>query len=374
LLHSEYYDPFALLKYNADGDIFNNWVSLGFRKKRDLALGVEGNYFRHQIDSKYQKNENTSPKILLVFTKRLDPLTSFGSSLRYFEDKWELRDKTYSSKNRKKVKDFQAEIGVERKLSSEVTLGAILGYDSFKPSKEPEEKISSYVSDSYGIWLSGQTCVEIAKKLKLGLEINFRFKRAEFETPYYYYVRENYYYSSLRFRGIYDLTTKLKVGLFYFDNELFAGFYDPIDVLFSPWSLEFNGRHFGGGCSYQFNKNILAGVEYHLRDSSEPEENNHIWGYKSSSLNLGVEGKLSEVCSIRGGFIRTEMSMNPNYSKRRETWENTLTSGFGYQPYVGNFVLEFSYRYAFKKFKRFLSEKDIKSDGHIFSLSLKKEF
>lgn len=250
-----------------------------------------------------------------------------------------------------------------------MTVGAVLGYSSFKSDEEAD------ISDSYAIRLSGQTMVEIDDKLKLGLETTFKFKRADFRSPFDEYGedgRENYYYTSLRFRGIYNLTTKLKIGLFFSDNVPFTGFYYPVDALFLAWSLEFTVRQFGTGCAYQFNKRLLAALEYHLRDSSKPDEANEIWGYKSSSLNLGVEGMFSDECFVRGGFVRTELSLNPNYYKRRETWENTFTSGFGYQPSGGKFILEFSYRYALKKFKHFLGDEDIEVSRNIFSISLKK--
>jgi len=177
----------------------------------------------------------------------------------------------------------------------------------------------------------------------------------------------------LKFRGIYELTTKLNAGLFFSDNEPLAGFYYPVDGLFMPWSLEFKGRHFGAGCSYQFNERLLVALEYHLRDSSKPDIASEIWGYKITSLNLGAEVNVSDEWLIRGGFVRTELRVNPDYLKHRQTWENTFTSGFGYQPSEGKFIIEISYRYAYKKFPDFLSD-DLKSDRNIFGLSLKRLF
>ena len=376
------YDEYGRLSiYKADGYLLDSWLSSSLREERGFALGVEGNYFFRQTNSKYQKNEYTSPKILLVFTKHLDPLTSFGSSLRYLEDKWELRYKTYPDNYEKKVKDFQAEIGVSRKLTSDVILGATLGYDSFKRNNDPEEKISSYyVSDSYALWLSGQTIVEIERKLKLILETTFRFKRADFQRLYYEYVdvrnnkRENYYYSYLKFRGVYNFTPMFRIGLFFFDNELYHEFEEPVFSYYSFTPYEFTVRHWGAGCSYKLDQSMMVGAEYHFRDSSQPSEDNNIWGWKDESFNLGIEGKIKEAWSLRGGFIRTETNENPNYIKKRYTWENTLTSGFGYEPERLNLLLEFSYQYAFKKFKQFWGYPDLKSASHIFALSFKKGF
>jgi len=378
------YDEYGhISKYKVNGDLLDSWLSSSLRDEKGFAMGVEGNYFSRQTDSKDQKNKYTSPKILLVFTKQLDPLTSFGSSLRYLEDKWELKFKPYQDNYEKKVKDFQAEIGVSRKLTSDVILGATLGYDSFKRSHNPEEKISIssyYVPDSYALWLSGQTLVEIERKLKLSLETTFRFKRADFQSLYFDYVyfrdnkRENYYYSYLKFRGVYDLTPKFRIGLFFFDNELYHEFEEPLYSYYSLYPYEFTVRHWGAGCSYKLGRNMMVGAEYHFRDSSQPGEDNNIWGWKDESLHLGLEGKLKEDWSLRGGFIRTETNENPNYIKKRYIWENTLTSGFGYEPERLNLLLEFSYRYTFKKFKQFWGDPDLNSTSHVFALSFKKGF
>jgi hypothetical protein len=85
-----------------------------------------------------------------------------------------------------------------------------------------------------------------------------------------------------------------------------------------------------------------------------------------------MEGKVAEDFFLRGGYIRTETNQNPNLDKQRDTWENALTLGFGYEPHQWNLVFEFSYRYAFKKFKQWYSEWDVESGRHVFSVSLKK--
>ncbi len=369
LRHYDYSHPSGYIKYNADADMFDNRISGSFRREDDFALGAEGNYLSRETDSKYEKQEQTSPKILLVFSKNVNSHASFGANLSYIEDNWEYLSKTSDSKDQQGTKNLRAEIGVGRKFSSGVIVGALLGYDSF----EPDEDI--YLSDSYSIWLSGQTMVEIEDKLKLGMETIFKFQRADFGGGYDETgkkKKEDYYSTCLRFRGIYDLSSEFRLGLFFFDNEPFTGFYDPIYSSFPFPPYEYTVRHFGGGCSYKFNRNILGGVEYHFRDFSWPSSSYSYLGLKSESLNLGVEGRLSEALSLRGGFIRTETNQNPNYDKQRDTWENTFTLGFGYEPYEWNLIIEFSYGFVFKKFKQWYTDWDVESEKHIFSLSLKK--
>lgn len=371
LTYTDYQSPFYYSKYKAEGDLLGNWVSLGFRQEEDFAVGIEGNYHYRQDDTKDYVKEFTSPAINLIFSKFVTPQISYGANVSYIDNYWRLRNKPGRFpylRDHQQIKDFLAEIGLKKQFISEVTLGVILGYSSLKYDEEAD------ISDSYAVWLSGQTMAEIADKLKLGLETTLKYTRADFKSPINENgdkEKENYYYASLKFRGIYELTPKLNAGLFFSDNEPLVEFYYPVDGLFMPWSLEFNGRHFGTGCSYQFNEKLLIALEYHLRDSSRPDITTEISGYKIISLNLGVEGMLSDEFTLRGGFVRTELRLNPDYFKRRETWENTFTSGFGYQPSGGKFILEFSYRYAYKKFPKFLSD-DLNSTRNIFGLSLKK--
>ena len=370
LRYYEYYYP-GYTEYSANGDVFDTWVSARFRSDRDLALGAEGNYFSRETDSRYDRQEQTSPKILLIFSKNIDSQTSVGASLQYIEDDWEYLFKDSDSKDQQKTKNLQAEMGVERKFSSGVILGALLGYDSFEPDE------NSYLSNSYSIWLSGQTIVEIEDKLKLGMETIFKFERADFrwgkidETGER--KKQSYCFSGLKFRGIYDFTSKFRVGLFFFNDEPFFGFYEPIYSSFPFLPYEYAVTHWGAGCSYRFNKSVLGGVEYHFRDY--PHSRSFYYpepGLKSESFNLGVEGKIAEDFFLRGGLARTETNQNPNLDKQRDSWENAFTLGFGYEPHRWDFIFEFSYGYAFKKFKQWYTDSDVESGMHLLSLSLKK--
>jgi len=314
------------------------------------------------------------PKALLAFSKNLSPLISLGASVRYVEHNVELSDKIHFSKHKGTMKDFRAQIGVKRELASGVILGALLGYDWFKPDDD------SYFSDYYpgcrSFWLSGHSVVDIENRLKMGVEAMFKFRRGDFGpyfTPGSKGKKENYYFSSLKFRGIYDLSSKLRVGVLYVDNELFGAFFDPlINTDFVLPYYEAYVRHLGGGCSYKFGERVLAGAEYHFRDASRPDEIKPSLGWKNESLNLGVEGRVTETFALRTGLIRTENNWNPNYDRQRDTWENTLTFGFAYEHEEFNLILEFAYGYAFKKFKQWPGAGDMESDKQTFSLSFKK--
>jgi hypothetical protein len=370
LRYYEYYYP-GYTEYSANGNISDTWVSGSFRRDGKFALGAAGNYLFRETDSRYEKQEQISPGVLLIFSKSINPQTSFGANLQYAEDDWEYMIKDYDSKDQQKTKNLGAEIGVGRRFTSGVILGALLGYESFEPDED------SYLSNSYSIWFSGQTIVEVEDKLKLGTETIFKFERADFREGKHVEgeakKKQNYYFSRLKFRGIYDFSTKFRVGLFFFNDEPFFGFYEPIYWSFPFPPYEYAVTHWGAGCSYRFNNSVLAGVEYHFRDYAFPRSPYYIeTGLKSESFNLGVEGKVAEGFFLRGGYIRTETNQNPNLDKQRDTWENAFTLGFGYEPQGWDFTLEFSYGYAFKKFKQWYTDSDVESGMHRLSLSLKK--
>ena len=375
LVYYDYRYPSGYTKYKADGDRFDKWASVGFRNEDDFALGVEGNHLSQETDSKYWGNELESPKVSLIFTKSLDPATTFGANLSYLEEDFEYWAGTSPSKEKWETTDFRAKLGLKRKFTPSVILGGLLGYDSFKGDEK------AHLSDSYTFWLSGQTVVEIKHKLKLGIETGLAFQRADFYlvffggSSYDGDKKEHYYFSFLRLRGTYDVSPKLRLGLFYFDRELIGAFYPPGYILSPLPGYEVYVRHWGVGGSYKFNKRILAGAEYHFRDSSQPSSGFvYNWGLKNESLNLGIEGRVSESLVLRGGFIRTETNQNPNFDKRRDSWENKLTSGFGYQLRGSSLILELSYSYALHKFKQYYGSSDLELNGHAFSLSFKNVF
>jgi hypothetical protein len=337
-------------------------MSVGFRRKAGLALGVEADYFFRKSDFTTTKTELESPGIALVFSKRLGSLTCVGADIEYVEVGSKTNYKYAESQTRSTTKYFKTQLGVGRELASEVTVAALVGYSNL------ESEPYSRWSDIHDYRLSLQNVVEIRHRLKLGLETTFSLRKLEFNLNHP--GHESYHFNSLKLRAIYDLTRKLRLGMVYFDNEVFTDFFHPLS------SDAFVVAHWGIGCSYEFNHRIIAGVEYHFRDSSSPEPQRPDLGIKQESLNLGVEGKASEVWSVRGGYVRTWGNINPvaGWDSRYSNWENKLTLGTGYSPKGSDLILEFSYQYAFKDFPTWHRDYERQAKRYVLALSFKAPF
>jgi hypothetical protein len=344
------------------GDIFRTSMSVGFRRNAGLALGVEADYFFRQNDFISTKTELESPGITLVFSKRLGSLTCVGADIGYAEVGSKTNYKNTQSQTRSTTKYFKTQLGVGRELAPEVTVAALLGYNNL--DSEPYSRWS----DFHDYWLSLQTVVEIRHRLKLGLETAFNLRRLEFNLNHP--GHESYYFNSLKLRAIYDLTSKLHLGMVYFHNEVFTDFFHPLS------SDAFVVAHWGIGCSHEFNHKIIAGVEYHFRNSSRPEPQRPDLGFKQESLNLGVEGRALEVWSVRGGYVRTWGGINPvaAWDSRYSNWENRLTLGTGYSPRGSDLILEFSYQYAFKDFRTWYRDYERQARRYVLALSFKMSF
>jgi hypothetical protein len=378
------------MKYKADGDEFDSWIHLAYRKDGDLALGLEGKYRFADNDFEFYPNELKSPKLHMIFSKSLNPSVAFGADLSYLEEDFEYRypiyfypglhlevleDTPYLTVKRK-IRDFRVSLGAAREVTSKAFVAAQLEYNSIDPDGVP------YISESYSWKFSGQTVAEVGEKLKLGVEATLAFKRSNFVTHLYnpsddpYRGKEHYYFSSLRFRCLYDVTSALRLGLFYSDRELFDGFYDPVEsTAFYRELYEDFVRHWGGGFSYKLGRRLLVAAEYHLRDSTKPSPAySYSWFPKYESLNLGIEARIRESFSLRGGFIRGETNENPNFDEERNNWENRVTTGLGYEPRRSNLIVEFSYSYALKKFKQGWQAPDGESNRHVLSLSFRSLF
>ncbi len=354
-------------KCEVEGDVRQVPTFMVFRREGDFALALESDYFLRQTDFKETRSKLTRPKVFLIFSKSLGLSTAVGADFGYTEYSSELRFRETHSTVRFKTSYFRARIGAERELSPGVNLAALLGYDSMDSDE------AYYTSNFHTFWVSLQSIVQIEQKLKLGLETVFNLRRADYwSSPQ---GNESYYFTRLRLRGVYDLTTSLQLGVFFFHNELFSDSHYPLEAFLWPVSPDaFAVEHLGFGCSYKFHRNLLAGLEYHFRNSSEPDGNRPDWGALHESLNFGVEGKLSEVVSLRGGYIRTGSTRNPVVGSPgwAITRENAFTLGFGYRRPEWNLTFDLSYRYAFRKLRQWHIGWDVESGSHVFALSLKK--
>jgi hypothetical protein len=352
-----------------EGEVLRSSLSAIYRKDDNFALGVEGSFFSRESEFEDEKYEAEYPEVLFAFCKRLNSQSLIGADIGYSENTLKTDYKMgQSSDKRFENKRLQAHLGVGRELSEAVLLAALLGYDRNDVDADPY----FFQSNSYNYWFSIESIVRLEQKIKLGLETKFNLRRKDFNP-----IRsgfENHYFTTLKLRGIYDLMDKLSLGIFYSHNELFSGYQYPLEWFSNPYySEDFAVAHWSVGCSYKFGDNVLAGIEYHFRDFSEPRTYNYISGYKHESFNLGVEGSISEAWSIRGGFIRTGTNINPvtGMGERYQSTENILTLGSGYQPYGSSLILEFSYQYAFKEFEPWYGDLAREAKRHILSISFK---
>jgi hypothetical protein len=354
-------------KCEIEGDLRQVPTSMIFRREGNFALALEGDYLLRQTDFKETRNKLTRPEIFLIFSKSLGLSTAVCADFGYAEYSSELRSRETHSAVRLKTSYFRARVGAERELSPGVNLAALLGYESMDSDK------AYYTSNFHTFWASLQCIVQVEQKLKLGSETVFNLRRADYwSSPQ---GNESYYFARLRLRGIYDLTTSLRLGVFFFHNELFSESPYPVEAFLWPVSPDaFAVEHLGFGCSYKFYRNLLVGLEFHFRNSSEPDGNRPDRGSLHETLNFGVEGKPSEAVSLRGGYIRTGSNRNPvvGWTGSVVTRENAFTLGLGYQRSEWNLVFDLSYRYAFRKFRELYVGWDIESGSHGFWLSLKK--
>ena len=375
------YYPLPIFKFKANGDFLDNWISLTFRKDGNFALGLGGEYFFRQTNSEWDDHELRYPDVLLVFSKSVSPQTCFGANLRYVYYDFEFsRVKHYGTvellqQNQETVKGFRTEVGMTRKLDDWTVLGATLGYERLRMiwdyleywyhsgppdlSYFPCGKNISHIG-----WLSGQAVVEIVRKIRLGMEGTFQLSDLQ-------RYEEKEARLCLRLRGIYDPLPQLRLGVFFSDGYSFTEYRDPIYSYFSSIRDDIFTKDLGGGFALKFSKRVLAGVEYHYRDYPQPSYQGYPWDLKTHSVNLGVEGKLSEALFLRGGYINSTFVPKSDYDQT-DSWENILTLGLGLGPLESNLIFEFSCRYALKKYKDWYGNWDVESETRALSFSFKK--
>ena len=360
----------SLSSMDGEGGVVNSSLFATYRKNDSFAMGVEGSYFFRESDFEDRKDEEETPDVLFVLCKRLNSHSSIGADIGYAERTLKSDYKiSQSSDKRIQNKRLQAQLGIGRELSQAVMLAALLGYDNNDVDADPYFVQSDFCT----YWICAQSIVKVEHKLRLGLETGFNLLRRNFNA-----VRsghENHYFTTLKLRGVYDLTDRLSFGVMYFHNELFSGFQYPLEQFSNPYYADDRAvAHWGIGCSYQFHDKILAGIEYHFRDFSQPHLYYSSSGLKHESLNLGVDGKVSAAWSVRGGFIRAGTNVNPvtGEGKRYQSVENVVTVGSGYQLQGSSLIIEFCYEYAFKKFEPWYRDLKREAKRQVLSLSFKK--
>jgi hypothetical protein len=365
---------YPVSRFKAEGHSADNLASVSVRRVGEFAAGATGYYFQTHASSLQNESEISGPAILTVLSVGLDSLTSAGVSYIYVKRKSEAL--YLSDQQDCETTEFsRVQLGLTRQLPLLAVLGVRLGYDSFRVKGDSE------LSDYYGLWLSGQTVVEANDRLKLGVDATIRFRRQDingFPPLGARSDKKDYYSSSLSFRGIYQLSAKVQAGLFFCNDELFSGFDDPLFPYRSPY-FSFKPRelivdHWGIGCCYKFSSGISAALEYHLRHSPISTYEESASGLACEFLKFGTEVHLSRAVSLRAGFERAETNDDPNYDYRRNSWQNTVTCGFGIEPDAWNLLCDLAYQHAFKKFKDWYGYWDVTSRSDVFSVSLKRMF
>ncbi len=381
-----WYTP--LYKLKANGDIFDYRFCLGLRKEKNYAIGLCGNYFLRQTDSRYDKQESNYPNLQLVFSKSINPQTTMGINLGYWgytfsfdREPKQSYAPLYNPTDRDTVKTFWVEVGIAKKLISGSAYGITVGYERvkidvhYRGMSYPFHQDNIYwgpfpYSDNHIIvhtgWISGQMVAVIDQNNKLGMDCSMRFFNNEEES----------YGSSLRLylklHGISDISSRLRLGVFIANTSSYFEQYDPVYTYFS--SLRYKSTIFeaGGGLSFRFHQKLLAGLEYHYKDQPQSSPRTYEWDLKIHSLNAGLESEISKSFFLRGGFVGSKIHRKPDYDHRHDTWENIITGGVGYQPTESDFTIELSYRYAFKKYRDWYGKWDVESDARTLSFSFKK--
>ena len=352
------------------GNTFQALVSSEIRRKSNYAIGITGSFSRRKANFNTADYELSHPDLFLVFSKQLNPKTSLGADLTYVEYTSKTKSKSSQTTTRSKTHYFRTQIGGQRSLSNEILLAILFGYDSIDSGKK------FYTSDYYTFWASLESIIQINKQLKLGLELASFLRRDNYESGVAGETQK-YYFSTFKLKGIYNLTAKLQLGLFYADNEITTTLFHPLESFIYPISPDgLAVSHYGLGGSYQITEDILAGTEFHFRNSSYPHSSRPDWGLFQASWNTGIEYTISEPLVTRVGYIRTWTDRNPIAGLRTRCWtkEDAITFGIGCESKQAGLIIDFSYRYSYKKFAQWYIDWNVKSKTHLLSLSLKKSF
>ncbi len=350
----------------AVGDVLRSLVSIDMRKEDDFAFGIQGTHFVESREFQHKESELEHPGISLVFSKSLNRLTSVGIDLTYAEYAPDERYTQTGYHISPKMKYYQIEFGVKRKLTTGVELGGLLGHH--KVDKDP----NLARSDFSAYWLCLQSAIDVKQKLRLGIETALELRRED--LPYTQGKEDSYYCNHLILRGIYDLTERLCFGIFYHHNQEITSFAYPLEWEIWPVSsYRPAATHWGAGCSYRLNSKAIAGLEYHFIDNSEFYRYYPYRGYMHWSYNSGLEIQVLRDLSLRAGYIGCGTNSNPGSSRSVQdvTWQNSLTLGIGYHSHRSNWILEIAYRYDSKTFEEWYGHGDVHAKTHAVSASFR---
>ena len=369
---------------DADGEVLDNRTFLSIRKENDFALGLGGDYLFRQTDSDYDSHELTYPDFFLVFSKSLSQQTSLGVDLRYREydfdftrtDPWLFDWEIHVA--REAVKAYRAGAGITFHTSSGPDFGITMGYEKVEVDwtyANPRQGYTPYVpfyawsngdfSTPY-FWFSVQSVFEVEQKMKLGMELVGK-SQGSAASPF-----EGTSEVRLSLRGLYQLSSRLRLGFLFLGGDSFAEYYEPVYSYISSFRGKEAFAELGTGVSLELHQRVFMGIEYHYESYPQPNEVLEPWRLKTHSVNVGSEVTLSEALSLRAGFIGAGLTKNSDDRDRRETWGNTLTLGCGFQASESNLAFDLCYRYALKRYQGWYGDCDLESERHVLSLSFKK--
>jgi len=375
-----------IFNFKANGNIFDNDVSLEFRKESNFAIGLGGDYFSRQTDADYDDQKLKYPNLVSVFSKSITSKTIAGVSLRYLNYNFDFSRRYYDWNNseteysKETIEGFQTQLGLIGELIPGAISGLALGFERIKLNWEyghwyyssddvPQPDHYYVYPYEHGIsktgWLSLQTLVEIERKFKLGMECTLQLM--ENETNYHQPDSR----FCLRLRGAYDVSSRLRLGILFSDANSEFEIYDPVYSYVSSLRHETFTNEWGAGFSFSLFKELLTGFEYHFQRFPQPNQTSEPFRLRIHSWNVGLEGNISNTVLLRGGYIGSKIDHKPNYDQK-DSWENIITAGLGLQSLESDLTFELSYRYAFKKYKDWYGNWDVESDARTFSFSFKK--
>jgi hypothetical protein len=376
LLHYYHGAPYLpRFKFQANGDLYSSWGSMSLRREGDFAASMGGDYLFRQTDSEHDRNQIDRPNFQMVISKSINSRTSCGVSLRYLRSDFEYtRVEDYWTREmihwtKESIEDVQAEVGVRSRFSPGFILGATAGYKRVEMTGDYYGVHFNTLSTSRIVWVSGQSVVEVEGKIKLATEWTLKLLNnigmSEGNKQRY----------CLRVRALYRPFSWLRLGVRFSDGDSHIECRDPVYSYYSSIRDLTSTRGLGSGFALRLSERILTGIEYHYTDYPEPRYNIYYpSNLRTHSIHAGVETQLSEALFFRAGYINSSVVWKPNRLELRNSWENSLTLGLGFEPLESDLIFELSYRYILEKYKDWFYNWDVASRTRIFSVSIKKRF
>jgi hypothetical protein len=349
-------------------DILNNRILGVFRKKDKFALGIGGDDCERTIKDMIYKFKIRKSNASLVINQNLTPKTSLGLALEYTE--------YHVSYDKRSSQEFDVTAGLSTTISDLVCLGGTLAYKRFHPTAN-----FSDVTNCNSLEFSFQSFLAADKKVKMGMETVLAFRRTGWgwgDYEDFLRGRHNEYCSIwLKFKGVYDLSSKFSIGLYFNDNDLFVNFYDPFYDYYLIPVYDFMIRHLGLGGIYRIRQGVLIGLEYHIQDTARERCYFQHHRFIKESINVGAEVIAIKQVALRGGFIRAQTTDNPYNKGSKQGWRNSVTFGLGYEMPRTNLLLDIAYRYSLGTIEiwEFYSPYPLEeSKRNIIEISIKKSW